>query len=490
MSSNFNGAYNPDYLKLLPRYQKIRDCINDDVVPDGYAECFDGTNVAVAKQPYLVRTPGMSDTTYNALKQLGRFLNVTGATLEAMLGGVWRVEPTIELPESMEYMNENADGEGNSLKSLMRDQVADTLSMGRFGLLVEPPEQRLDNNGNPVETSRTDMQNGTVTTKIKPYTPESVLDWDTSIVNGVRKLSFVKLQEKIVTRSTENFQVDCEYIYRFLVLDNDGYYQQVFDTQDGTGSRGEPLYIKGYDGNVLDYIPFFFSGSRNNDSSSDNPPFYKLSDANIAHYNNDANNRLNLLLHATGTLIVTGTNSDLQGKEIALGGGNGLYLGETGSANLLQLQAGTALPEAIKADLENMVLLGAKLNAPDVQRTFGEAALSASQETALLSDVVSNCEESMIDAINAAILIQTGAEADFELSINRQFFPVPMSAQDRAQWVMEIQQGLSSKFEFWAAKRKAGITTKTDEQIVKEVESSEPPLNFNEVDNADQSDAE
>lgn len=487
MATTYTGAYNFDYIKLLPRYQTIRDCINDDVVY-GYTDYCKYNNSITKHQEYLVRTPGMSDETYGILKQLGRYLNVTGATLEGMLGGVWRVDPVIVLPDSVEYLNENADGEGNSLASLLKDQVGDTLPMGRYGLLVEPPQATLNNAGEIVEVSKADVNSGRVTTTIKPYVPESIYDWETSVIDGVRKLSLVKLIEEKKVRNA-SYTIECSEIYRFLTLDEEGYHQQVFQDPEGTSPLTEKVTITDYNGAAMTEIPFYFSGSRNNDSTADNPPFYKLADANIAHYNNDANNRLNLLLHATGTLIVTGTNRDLEGKTIPLGGGNGLYLGESGSANLLQLAAGAALPEAIKSDLDNMVLLGAKLNEPSVQRTFGEAALSASQETALLSDVVANCEEAMNKAVNMVILLQTGKEAEFEITINRQFFPVPMNAQDRAQWVMEIQQGLSSPFEFWEAKRKAGLTSKTDQQIQMEL-SGEQPLDFSGDDNADQSDSE
>jgi len=42
-----------DYAKLLPRYKTIRDCLNDDVV--------------LHSTSYLIKTPGMSDETYDIL---------------------------------------------------------------------------------------------------------------------------------------------------------------------------------------------------------------------------------------------------------------------------------------------------------------------------------------------------------------------------------------------------------------------------------------
>ena len=141
----------PDYTKLLPRYQTIRDCINDDVV-SGSSHC--DANGKVVE--YLIRTPGMEDTTFNALKQLGVFMNITGSTLISVMGVANRMPPVIVMPESVSYLEVNADGRGNKLNDIVKDAMADTVSMGRFGVLVEPPSQRLDDEGNVITNSKAD----------------------------------------------------------------------------------------------------------------------------------------------------------------------------------------------------------------------------------------------------------------------------------------------------------------------------------------------
>ena len=455
MAQSIGGIYNPHYIKLLPRYKTIRDCINDDVVTGDYT-CLDEISLIGSVQ-YLVRTPGMSDETYSALKQLGRFLNVTGSTLDMMMGAAWRVPPTVEMATATDYLNMNADGEGNSLLDLAKDALADTMSMGRFGVLVEPEAQQIDNNGMPIPRSKSDIAKGIGRTYAKPYTPESIIDYDVSVVNGVKKLSFVKLEETVTTRNETTHQTECETIYRFLILDDDGYKQKVFDGVEGSSQIGETITVTDYNGKPLDHIPFFFSGSRNNDPTPDNPPFYKIADRNIAHYNNDANNRLNIILYATGTLFVTGDNPDLGKKNLTVGGGNGFYLGETGSASLLQLDAGTALPEAIKADLEDMVMLGAKISNPSVQRTAEEARISAGQETALLSDVIGNVQSMLREVINEINMLMTGSEQEFTFSMGTQFFLETLTAQDRAQFMAEYMSGIIPFETLFNAYKRAGL---------------------------------
>lgn len=465
MANSITSSVNADYAKLLPRYKTIRDCLNDDVVSGGYY--LDGV-----RNEYLIKTPGMADDTFAILKQLGRYTNYTGSTLDAMMGLASRTAPVFVPPTGLEYFEQNADGEGNRLQSMVKDALADTMSLGRFGVLVEPPGQRFNDAGEAISSTKADVQSGKVRTTLKAYTAESIPDYEVSIVNDVKQLSLVKLMEQVTKRNPETFRTETETQYRFLILTSEGYEQRVFEDLDGAGQIGATIPITGYDGKQLDHIPFYFSGSRNNDPTADNPPYYKLADKNIAIYNSDANNRLNLQLYATGSLFVTGDAQDLGKKNLAIGGGNGVYLGETGSVSLLQLQAGTALPEAIQQDKNDMVELGAKLAAPSVQRTLGEAEISATQEMALLTDVTDNVEMMFKAAINEASMLQTGKEVDVELTLNRKFFTRAMTAQDRAQWMSEIVSGISPATLYYKRLRESGDYPQdwTDEQIKEAME--------------------
>ncbi len=464
-------SVHPDYAKLLPRYLTIRDCLNDDVA---YIAPYASTAQQITRRKqYLIQPVGMSDTNYEILLQLGRYMNVTGSTLDAMMGLANKKPAAIELPGSIEYLNDNADGEGNGLIAITKAALADTTAMGRYGILVEAPKAMLDDDGNVRQASQADVKNGKVRSIAKSYAPETIVDYEVSVVKGVNQLSLVKLEERITTRDATTYQVEEDTQYRFLILTEQGYEQRLFEDVDGSSQIGEAVAINGYDGKQLQKIEFYFSGSRNNDATADNPPFYKLADKNIALYNLDANNRMNLQLYATGTLIVTGNADDLGEKNIAVGGGGGIYLGDTGSANILQLQAGTALPEAIKVEKEDMVELGAKLAAPDVPRTLGEAEITATQEMALLSDVTTNVQDMMRKVIMSIHMLQTGKElTDFEFTMNDKFFSRPMTAQDRAQWMSEIVSGISPRTLYYKRLRESGDYPSdwTDAQIAEAIE--------------------
>lgn len=478
MSVILQGSQNPQYKKLLPRYTLIRDCINDDVEPINQTDFeYEGDNQK--RRVYLTRTPGMSDATYNLLKQLGRFTNVTGSTLEFMMGAAFRNDPEFELPATADYLLENADGEGNSLKDLVKQSVSEAIPLGRYAILVEPPTQMLDDDGNVVETTRRDVNEGKARTYLKPYLTESIVDWDISVVNGVKTLSFVKLKE-IITKRDENYNVTQEERFRFLILDDSGYRQEVHSTEEGGSMIGQPVFVTDFNGKVLDHIPFFFVGSKNNDPDADNPPFFKMSNINIAHYNLDAENRLNLKLYATGTMVVWGDNaSAFKDKTLSVGGGSGIYVGKSGGMDIKQLDAGKALPEAMENDMNSMIQLGAKVASYQNQRTAEEAKINASQEVALINIVVDNTEDAFTKAVNEAIWLQTGNEQSFKLELNKQFYPDPMTAQDRAQWQSDVSMEYVPLVEYWAALRRSGLTNKTDKELM-QLMGSQPDMGGND----------
>lgn len=479
MTVIMQGSKNPEYKRLLPRYTMIRDCINDNVEPVNQMNVTSQDELDV-NRTYLTRTPGMSDSTYTLLGQLGRFTNFTGSTLEFMMGAAFRNDPEIDLPTSVEYLKDNADGEGNSLKDLIKQDVSETIPLGRYGILVEPPEQMVDDEGNPVEVTNRDIQSGRSRVYLKPYLAESILDYDVSVINGVKKLSFVKLREVVTTRN-EVYQVVEAVRYRFLILDSQGYKQEIHDNEEGGTIQGDPVYITDFNGRNLDYIPFYFTGSKNNDPNPDNPPFFKLSNINIAHYNLDAENRLNLKLYATGTMVVWGDNPKLGEQNLSVGGGNGVYVGRTGGMDIKQLDAGGALPAAMEADFQSMVQLGAKVASYQNQRTAEEAKINAAQEVALLNSVVDNAEDAFTKAVNTAILLQTGSESDFKIELNKQFYPDAMTAQDRAQWQSDVNFEYVPLTEYWAALRRSGMTDKTDDELMKLLGSQPDMGGTNEV---------
>ena len=75
----------------------------------------------------------------------------------------------------------------------------------------------------------------------------------------------------------------------------------------------------------------------------------------------------------------------------------------------------------------------------------------------------------------AAMLgLREGTEIEFKL--NMEFFLQPMTAQDRAQWMADINAGLLPATAYYAALRKAGVTDWTDEDIQNAIVDAQLPI--------------
>ena len=72
------------------------------------------------------------------------------------------------------------------------------------------------------------------------------------------------------------------------------------------------------------------------------------------------------------------------------------------------------------------------------------------------------CYEEAIKACGVFLGVPAD-EAVFEL--NLEFFMTPMTAQDRAAWMADINSGLIPRRAYYAAMRAAGLTNWSDEEI-------------------------
>ncbi|EIC3023184.1 hypothetical protein K9988_004775 [Salmonella enterica subsp. enterica serovar Dublin] len=67
-------------------------------------------------------------------------------------------------------------------------------------------------------------------------------------------------------------------------------------------------------------------------------------------------------------------------------------------------------------------------------------------------------------------------DTEVEFRLNMDFFLQPMTAQDRAAWMADINAGLLPATAYYAALRKAGVTDWTDEDILNAIEDAPLPL--------------
>lgn len=449
----------PEYQEALPRWTMTRLA----ATPNG---------IKKAGEKYLPKGADKDADNYKTYKQRALYLGVTGRTKSALTGAVFRKEPSFseDLPESLLFVESDLDGEGMGIDQVAKRMVSEIQVTGRNGILVDFPSV-------PEGASREDEQRMGVKPYAASYAAESIINWETTKDNGTNKLSMVVLCEKSYSALNNDIFAREEVIqYRALLLVDELYENRLYDDSGEIIETFEPRL----NGQRMDYIPFFFTGSEDNKPCVDDIPLESIAEINIGHYRNSADFEKNLYIHSGGTLIISSSMDNDAFKEanpngVLVGADQGVFLGDTGSANLLQLEPASATSEAMKAKEDQMVSIGARLITTNAINETAEAArIAASSETSVLSTIVGNVE----DTLNAVVSLMAefvGAEAP-KYVMNRDFFDTVLSAQEWMAANVSADRGDISQSDLRGLLRRAGIldADRSDKDIDSENMSNSP----------------
>jgi len=379
------------------------------------------------------------------------YTNFTGRTLSGLKGAAFREEPEALLPLGLEYLLENATGDGLPLEQVAKDIVAEVLKKGRAGILVDYPS--VDSGLSLEQVTALNLA-----ANICLYSAESIVNWKTSNINGRNTLTLLVLKESY-NAADDEFEHAAKDQYRVLRLDEIGYSQQLYREEVPVT---ELLYPRQPNGSTFDAIPFGFVGSTNNDATIDVPPLEAIAEVNIAHYRNSADVEENSFIHGQLTLGVTSDLSAEQWKEmnpagIVVGARAGHFLGSTGSFHSVQANASSLTKELMKDKEQQLVMLGAQLIVDrNSNQTAKAAQLQHASEHSVLGDVVNNVSEAIEQAIKWCGLFM-GVAGDVEFDINTQFFDEGVDPQMIIQAIAMYDRELITSGDVQDYGRKAGI---------------------------------
>ena len=407
---------------------------------------------------------------YQTYVQKAVFDNITGRTLAGFSGSIFRKQPENFLPTELEYLLENANGEGLGLPELEQFSCEETMTTGTIGFLVDYPMVDLQ-----IDAETEQIINPQA--HLKPYIFESILNYKTSIINGKTVLSQVVLHEKREKQITE-FEFDYEDIYRVLRLDENGYYnQQVYD--DAQTPITEPIYPRKVGQEFFDYIPFVFIGASNNLFKFDKPMLYDIAVLNIAHFVNSADYEENLFMHGQLTIGIS-TSLDSQAYKEAnpdglkWGARSATFLGENGNFVTASVPENSGLEKAMQRKEERMVALGAKLITQNADNETAEAArIRNSSETSNLTTIVNNNTAGFTKLLTYCTDFMGGNPAAIDIQINKEFYPETITAQEAAVMMQLVDRGTISETDMRSKLRKVNWldSDRTDEDIEEDAEA-------------------
>lgn len=395
-----------------------------------------------------------------------------GYTKQGLIGMVFRLAPEIELPPSIEYIKENADGAGLSLDQVAKMALAEIIEVGRVGILVDYPDA-------PAGLSAEAVEQLGLAARLTQYRAESIDNWKIENIGGVMRLTMVKLCELAEVEKDE-YLVDYEKRYRVLRLVDGVYTQTVYDEYEV--QIGDVMIPRQANGATWGHIPFHIIGATTNSPEVDEALISGIVDLNTAHYQMSADSAKNLHIHSGGTLVISSSMSNEQWKEanpqgVTVGADQGLFLGDTGTASLLQLDPASAVEAKLRSLEMQMVAVGAHLISDTTQAETAEAArIDASGKASSLSTAVGNVSEGLEAALEDVALFMGADPAPVRYALNQQFYPDNVDAQTIMAMIQLLDRQVVAVQDVRGKLRGGGLIAqnRTDADIEAEVGEVEP----------------
>ncbi len=134
-----------DYLENIEAWQCIRDVLAGDRA------------LKQAGEKYVARLDSQTDDEFRAYVARGSFYNATSRTVSGYVGMIFRRDPVLQLPEKSAALHpvlkvfvNDVDFHGTTLDSYAKDLIADVVSLGRAGTLVDWDGER-ENRARPTQ---------------------------------------------------------------------------------------------------------------------------------------------------------------------------------------------------------------------------------------------------------------------------------------------------------------------------------------------------
>lgn len=298
-------SIHPDYLEYYPIQVICRDVAKGELFIKSKGTIYLPETSGMRADGMGMTQTGYQD--YQAYLKRACMPSFFEDSLRTRMGLLHQKPPVIEVPPQLDYLMEDCDGFGTSLKMMMRKINQEQLVTGRIGLAL-------------------DVRQDSSLLRIVTYEAETIRNWSDGL--------FVLLDES-GTQLQDNLEWQHEERFRLLGL---------FDQSgllNAKGAYGVVTQIKGHTEEVIfptlnnqtsKKIPFVFINSTDIQSRLDSPPLIGLVNLVLTIYRSEADYRQNLFMQGQDTLVIKGQllNTDINadgGKgETRVGAGTRLHI--------------------------------------------------------------------------------------------------------------------------------------------------------------------
>lgn len=451
MANNGIATTHPEYDRMVDKWNRVDDVVNSECEKYLYkvGSCEANPEVGIKRQSEYEDGAILTNFTLN--------------TRNGMQGMIFIKDPIIKLPTQLQYLLNDCDGNGLTLRQSAMVSVDEDLRKGRGGLLVDFPT---------VEEVPTLQQiaNGETVPRIQNYTAQSIVNWRTRRIGSINKLAMIVLRENVDLSATDHltqtyYENVNNYQYRALMLDADGYYlQRVYKPSE----KGQFEYVKDIyprqNGQLMRHIPFFFYGSENNDYTVDAAPLLSIANLNIGHYRNSADNEEAIHIACQPMLVISPSEqfgsaeqwNEANPNGVKIGSRSGLNVGSGGDAKFIQAEATNAASNGMIEKEEKAKLIGATMISESANVTAETARIQQGANGSVLANIAINVTAAYRLAIAECARFLGLKNPEFEFTLNKDFYFSKLSAQDKAQWMSEIMTGVTPKTLYYKALRNSG----------------------------------
>lgn len=338
--------------------------------------------VKEAGTEYLPKMSRMTDTEYDSYRTRALFYGASQRTLQGLLGAILRKPPIIYAKDDaivakVTDLVKNITQTGVNLEGFTRDIVAEILSTGRVGILVDAP---------PVGAKLLDPK-----PYARVYAAEDIINWREHFEGGVPILDQVVLVESLSLPGADGFGMEMVTQFRELTLNEDGsYVQRVWVIDPPLTDKDEATYrmieevTPRVRGKPLGRLPFFFCGSSHTRPEIERPPLLDLYNVNLSHYRSSADLEHGRHFTALPTPVVTGVDQADDGGiplSLEIGSSTAWLLPREANARMLEFngQGLKHLENALTEKANLMANLGARMLEPDKRSSETAEALRLRQ---------------------------------------------------------------------------------------------------------------
>ncbi len=469
-----------DYLENLEPWQRIRDVLAGDRA------------LKRAGEKYVARLDSQSDDEFRAYVERGSFYNAASRTVSGFVGMIFRRDPVLQLPDQSAALHpalktfiNDVDLRATTLDSYAKNLIADVVSLGRAGTLVEWEGEK---------ESRAFLA---------PYAAESILNWRQTRIGGQLKLSLVVLSESApgLPKDHDPFVVADVPQIRVLKLvpstdaNSFTYQVELWQLAPGKGRKKEqewrlvstvtPLRL----GKPLPAIPFVFHGPAHSRPEVSKSPIEDLVSANLDHYRLNTDFRHGVHFTALPTAFVTGFDKTAQ---LRIGSTTAWVTDTLGAtASFLEFKGdGLSTFERALDRVERLLaVLGSRLLESQKRVSESAEALAIRQvgESSIIAGIASSVTASLNELLRWVYWWHSTEAAPGDVTaehlsyqLNTDFEASMMSATEIAALVSAWQCGAISRDTLLHNFRTGEILppARTNEQEMELIKNEPPPLNL------------